>query len=412
MEELEASKVLIVEGVEEDPRADARAQRLLTGIKTDTVVRVGDEELAAVVREELANRPRHGMDAEIRPIVVLNRFRLDDPEDERHRRIEAFPELNHSKFNGYGGFEWRPSGSPGWRLKTGLVCQPAWQLHTIVGCHYRCAYCNLGWFVNVMMNMEDFVERLDGYLERCPDQTLFQYDNHTDTVCFEPEHGGSKLLIDYFAHKAGKALELYVGKSADVDFMLDYDHRGHTVCCWSLSGRTQSLRFEAPTAPMEARIEAMRKCQEAGYPVRVRFSPIIPVRNWREENREMIRLLFACVRPDLVTIETIRFLDYEAMEREFDLSLLDPEFVGAMRDARGLPYAQGCEVPDEFRKEVYRFVFQELDAVGCEAPVAFCREKRTLWDHFAETFARWGQGPDGYVCNCGPRSAPATVAAH
>lgn len=120
----------------------------------------------------------------------------------------------------------------------------------------------------------------------------------------------------------------------------------------------------------------------------------------------MLRLLFDAVRPDVVTIETIRFLDYDAMEREFDLSVLDAEFVAAVREARGLPYAQGCEVPDEFRKEVYQFIFDELDAVGCEAPVAFCREKRTLWEHFAETFARWGQHPDDYVCNCGPRSAP------
>jgi spore photoproduct lyase len=351
------------------------------------------------------------MRADFEPIVVLNRFRFDDGEEERKRRIAAYPELNQLKLNGYGGFDWRDSGSPAWRARTGLVCQPAWQLHTIVGCHFRCAYCSLGWLVNVMMNVEEFVERLDAELERRPEQTLFQYDNWTDTVCFEPEHGGARLLIGTFAARPGKALELYVGKSDHVDFLLDYDHRGHTVCCWSLAGRTQSVEIEWRSAPMEARIAAMRKCQEAGYPVRVRFSPIIPVRGWRDENREMIDLLFQAVEPDIVTIETIRFLDHDQMAESFNLGLLDPDFVAAMEAAPRKPDAQGCQVPDAWRSLVYEFVFEEVGRRSPDTPIAFCREKRALWDEFAEPLSRWGQRPDDYICNCGPFSHPATVEA-
>lgn len=162
---------------------------------------------------------------------------------------------------------------------------------------------------------------------------------------------------------------------------------------------------------MEARIESIRKCQRAGYPVRVRFSPIIPVKNWREENREMIKLLFGSVKPDVVTIETIRYTDYKAMCRIFDMSLLDDEFVEVMRAAMGRPHAGGCEVPDEYRKMVYRFIISELERVSPQTTYAFCREKRELWEHFAADFARHGQHPDDYVCNCGPYSAPRTVGA-
>ncbi|NQT52312.1 hypothetical protein HQ576_09695 [bacterium] len=408
---IEASKLVIVDGVEDDPLMRARAERLRTGIQADEVLHVGDEGLAELMRTDLAHRPLHGMRADFRPVVIFNRFRFDDTDAERARRAEQFPELNTLKLNGYGGFDWRDSGSAAWRQASGLVCTPAWQLHTIVGCHFRCAYCNLSHFLNVMMNMEEFVGRLDGWLERCPQQTLFQYDNYTDAVCFEPEHGGSKLLIDYFARQPGKALELYVGKSDHVDFLLDLDHRGHTVCCWSLSGATQSREFEHRSAPMEARIEAMRKCQEAGYPVRVRFSPIVPVGNWRDENRAMIEQLFAQVQPDLVTVETIRFLTYDAMAQCFDLDRLDPEFVRVMKDAGGQKEAQGCEVPAAYRIAVYDFIFAELDRVSPATQVAFCRERRAVWDHYADFFRRHGQHPDRYVCNCGPYSHPATVEA-
>jgi len=406
---LNAAKLLTVEGVADDPRMSARAERLRTGIRATDVRTVGDEELRAIVAAEFASRPLHGMRHDFPPVVILNRFRFGDGEAERARRIAAFPELDQLKLNGYGGFDWRDSGTAAWRQKTGLVCQPAWQLHTIAGCPFRCAYCSLGWVVNLMLNVEDFVARLDGWLTQCPDQTLFQYDNWTDTVCFEPEYGGARLLIGYFAQKPGKALELYVGKSDHVDFLLDYGHRGQTVCCWSLGGRTQSVEFEWRAAPMAARIEAMRKCQNAGYPVRVRLSPIIPVRGWRDENREMIDLLFRTVQPDLVTIETLRFLNYEAMARSFDLSLLDEDFVAAMRGFSGQPCASGCEVPDEFRERVYEFILAEVERVSPATPVAFCREKRTLWEVFADSFSRHSQYPDAYVCNCGPFSAPATL---
>jgi len=410
---LEARKILLTEGVENDRLAAERAKRLMKGIRTERIERVNDEQLHQIVEEEiLPTRANHGMHADIKPIVIFNRFRYELTEEQIAETKQRFPSLFRiplMKVGEHAGFEWRDSGSREYRQRTGLVCQPAWQLHTIVGCHFRCAYCNLGWYVSIMLNMEAFVSRLDEFIHRCPQQTLFQYDNYTDTVCFEPEYGGARLLIEYFARKPGKALELYVGKSDHVDFLLDLDHRRHTVCCWSLSGRTQSREFEWRAATMEERIEAMRKCQEAGYPVRVRFSPIIPVKNWREENREMINLLFSKVKPDVVTIETIRFLNYEAMCKYFDLSLLDGEFVEVMKNAPRLKHPHGCEVPDDYRKMVYRFIISEIERISPDTPYAFCREKRTVWDYFGDDFARHNQHPDRYICNCGPTSAPATV---
>jgi hypothetical protein len=134
-----ASKLLIVEGVEDEPRMRARAERLRAGVLTDDARRVGDAELAAIVKAELTCLPHHGMRGDFKPLVVFNRFRFDDDAAEQRRRAEAFPDLSRNKFNGYGGFDWRDSGSEKFREKTGLVCQPAWQLHTIVGCHFRCA---------------------------------------------------------------------------------------------------------------------------------------------------------------------------------------------------------------------------------------------------------------------------------
>lgn len=408
MEPLKAERVLIVEGVMDDPRAAARAERLLTGLRPEIVEHVDDARLCAVMGDpEIVGTGRHGMYREIDPVVIFNRERLDESEEQLAARVEANPCLKRGALAGHGGFYWRDSGSAKHRAATGWVCTPAWQLHTIVGCHYRCAYCSLGHYVNLLMNMEEFVEALPALIdEHAPGQTLFQYDNGTDTVSFEPEYGGSKLLIDFFARRPRQFLELYVGKSANVDFMLNYDHRGHTVCCWSLAPRTQASEIEWRAAGMEERIEAARKCEQAGYHVRHRFSPIVPVRDWRGEIREMIELLFAACHPDVITFETLRYVNYEQLMTQFDPEMLDPEFLALMKRDSRAKVQSGEEIPVEFRREIYRFVIDELERVSPQTPYAFCRELRATWDCFAADLARHDQHPDRYVCNCGSYSAP------
>ena len=410
MEPLKAAKIRIVEGVDDDPRVADRARKLVEAIKCDDVATVDDAGLNELAGEIIASpRPRHGMSGEIEPVVILNLARFGESDEERERRQEQFPDVFKlgGLFSGKSGFTWRASGTPEHREKTGWVCQPAWQIHSIWGCHYRCSYCSLGHFINLMMNLEEYVGTLDDEIAtHAPDQTLFQYDNGTDVPAFEPEYGGSKLMIEYFAGRPDQFLELYVGKSANVDFLLDLEHRGHTVCCWSLAGETQSRYFERVAASMTERIEASRKCQEAGYHVRHRFSPFIPVRNWREECTEMIEALFADVKPDVITFESIRYLDYVGITRDFDPDLLDPEFVAAMEAVAGVNVQSGEEVPMDYRRMMYRYIIDELERVSPETPYAFCREMRSTWDYFADDFARHGQGPDHYVCNCAAYSAP------
>jgi hypothetical protein len=145
--------------------------------------------------------------------------------------------------------------------------------------------------------------------------------------------------------------------------------------------------------------------------VRVRLSPMIPVRGWRAEYREMLRLLFSRVRPDVVTMEPIRYLHHSDLQEKLDLSLLDEEFLEAMRAAEGEPHAPGCEVPDSYRAAMYDYVWSIIEKEGPSTPVAFCREKRTLWETFGERMARHGQNPDLFFCNCGPYCAPAAALA-
>ncbi len=62
---------------------------------------------------------------------------------------------------------------------------------------------------------------------------------------------------------------------------------------WTVATDTQCSDIERGTPSLDERLEAMRKCQQAGYVVRAGFSPIIPHVGWREEgNRQMARELY------------------------------------------------------------------------------------------------------------------------
>lgn len=393
-----------------DARSLARIERLLPFIHcaAEPVV-LDDAGLNQLLREEQPRWHRHGLRAaQVEPVVIFNQFLYQHPAAERERRRAAFPELfkggGPAQYGGYGGFDWRPSGSAEHRRQTGQVCQPAYALHSFWGCHFRCLYCNLGHIAHLYVNLEDWVEEIEKSFAKpvlSPSQSLFQWDNGSDIVCWEPEYGGTRLLIDLFARQPGKYLELYVGKSDVVDFLLGYDHRGHTTCCWSLSHETQARVVEPRTASMEARLLAARKCQEAGYPVRIRFSPMVPTTGWEQDTRHMVQRLFAEIRPEVITIEPLRFYTYKQLCADFAPGVIDPEFMAAMQSQ---PEA-AQQFPDELIKRMYRVVFEEVLRLSPQTPVAFCREKRVIWDAFRDELQRNGQDPDNYVCNCGPVSA-------
>ncbi len=413
-----ARGVYIKQEAAEDPRSMARIQRMLPFISGNAEpVVLDDAGLCALLRRERGHWSRHGRRAEsIEPVVIFNQFLYGHSPEERARRRKLYPELfeggGPAHYAGYGGFDWRPSGDPTYRRTTGRVCQPAYALHSFWGCHFRCAYCNLGHVAHIYVNVEDWLEHIAEGLQNlvhCPNQKLFQWDNGTDVVCWEPEYGATKMLIEFFARQPGKFLELYVGKSDFVEFMLDFDHRGHTVCCWSLSHEVQARELEKRTASMEARLRAARRCQEAGYPVRIRFSPMAPTVGWEESIRRMIRRMFEEIRPEILTIEPLRFYDYAELCEDFEPGILDPEFLDAMKAAGPRPGRSHLDkqFPDSLIRRMYRLVFDEVERISPETPIAFCREKRANWDFFRRELARTGQAPDRYLCNCGPFSVPA-----
>ncbi len=283
------------------------------------------------------------------------------------------------------------------------VCRPAWRIHMASGCPHRCAYCGFGHLLPCMVNVEEYVEALDGIVRAHPWQQVYLYEDDAEALALEPELGAMAALTEYFAGRPDEYLLVH-SKSANVDHLLDLDHRGHTIMLWSLTSHTVSRVFEAKSGTTEERIEAARQCQAAGMPVRFKYKPIVPIRDWRDECREMIRLTFEQTRPDVISLFTLAWMTFEEMAGCFGLSKLDPVYVRAAeesvdetKDTMTKPF------PHWVRAEIYDFFVTEIRRWDQEVPVSLSTETWEMWQEFGE---RLGQRPDNYMCGCGPQAVP------
>ncbi len=63
----------------------------------------------------------------------------------------------------------------------------------------------------------------------------------------------------------------------------------------SVNAREVARNFEGGTASVSRRLAALRKMACAGYPVGLTIAPIMPLTDWREEYRELLRSAAAAV---------------------------------------------------------------------------------------------------------------------
>ena len=407
--------VYIHQRVLDSPQCVARMERMLPHIASAQAPRVVDDaELAAISREgnwigEVSSKKRLGFhERSGDPTIVFNRFRWCDA-DTMEGLKKSYPDLRSIYLLGDGAFTFS-NGRATLETQHG-VCQDAHILHSAWGCLHRCDYCNVGSVFNIMLDIEEMIEHLDALVQANPQQQLYKYDNHTDIPTLEPEYGALKLLVDYFARQSDRYLLIYT-KSHNLAYLADYDHRGHTIVCWTLSCEQVSREIEKQTPSMQQRIDSMVLCQAAGYSVRARLSPIIPVRGWREQNAEMLEAYLTAVTPDVVTLDMFKHVEPRDVRDTFDVSIWDPEFAETVDRYAGLPFEQrpfdvipnGKQMfPHTMRADVYRFFAAHIARLSPSTRTALCGETPEMWQ---ELHTELGMTPEDYVCACGPNSVP------
>jgi DNA repair photolyase len=175
-----------------------------------------------------------------------------------------------------------------------------WYFSTHSNCFYGCRYCYLSgaksiWFspaVRVHVNLGEILEQVHGVAMGQRKQTSFYIGRLQDALNLDPLIGYSTALVPFFAqHRYARLIML--SKAAAIENLLRLDHKGRTTLCWSLIPPRIAERLETNVPDVESRIRAMKRCAEAGYPIRARIQPVFPRDEWRKEYEEFVENLVA-----------------------------------------------------------------------------------------------------------------------
>ena len=292
--------------------------------------------------------------------------------------------------------------------RNNTVCWPTYNFGTVSGCSHGCLYCGSGrggTFLAIALNLEEYMENVVGpVIEANPWNRVFRMIlSGADLITLEPEYG----LHDLFTRKLAEYKDRwghFHTNSPNVEWMADLPHRDRLVGVWSVTCEAVARDIEPGTGRAIERIEAARKCQEMGIPVRYKFKPIVPVKDWREEYARMIEQALTRTKPESVGFCLYMWNSVDSLLEAIDVGLLDAGYVQAARDAAGeMAGKRQAPFPHAVRKEVYQFFIGEARRWDKDVLLYISTESREMWDELKDEL---GQDPRTYVCGCSSVAAP------
>jgi len=274
----------------------------------------------------------------------------------------------------------------------GVVCPHFFVLAHANGCPYSCDYCYLQLTLRyvkeptVFSNRADLLRDVRKFLER-EKPSVLTAGELSDALAFDHATNLTRDLGPLFAAQDRHKL-LLLTKSTNVGNLLALDDHRNTIASFTLNASEVSARFERGAPPPFERIAAAAKCQAAGYDVRLRIDPVLPIDGWKQHYEQLIeeikrQLDITGMRFTLGSIRYFRSLPHLAKRRG--------------RDATVFEFASSCEGDDkrmrmapERRVEIYEWFREKIPAA---ASVALCKETKELWQ-------KLGWDHKNPKCNC------------
>lgn len=262
------------------------------------------------------------------------------------------------------------------------ICCGYYVINALTNCPMDCSYCVLQGYLNnpfltLYSNWEDLLEEIEDYLSlRQNPLCRLGTGELSDSLALETLFPISRHLISYFAERKKGILELKT-KSSNVDSLLDLNHQGRTIVSWSLTPLQMIEEEERGTVSLEERMEAAKRCQEAGYALGFHFDPMIDYEGWEKGYEQLVGFLFRRVDPKRVTWISLGGFRYPAplkgiAEERFPRTRI---FLGELFPGRDGKFRYLRKI----RVEMYRKMVEWLRQASPDLFVYLCMESREVW---------------------------------
>ena len=417
MYKLTPVKTYVLDRVLEEPQCVSRMEGILKAIgrSSEDLVCITEENLSEVVSEletlwPPTALPSGSVESFMRPIVFTT-MDLDYRRRDLEPLIRTCPSATSAEVvrKIYGHMTTAVDQHPHHLDQVhNCVCWPTFNFGTIAGCPHGCLYCGTGRagkFLTVTLNLEEYMEKVvKPVIEANPWNKVFRMIlSGADLIAFEPEYGLHKLFAETLAEHADRWGHIHTA-SANVEWLADIPHRDRLVGVWSVPCEAVARDIEPGTGKAIDRIEAARVCQDLGIPVRYKFKPVIPVKNWREEYAWIIEQALKRTKPESIGFCLYIWNTYDSLTSTIDPDLIDPQCLKAALEARDQMKGQrNGPFPHETRKEIYQHLIREARRWDKEVLLYISTETREMWDELKDEL---GQDPLNYICGCSSVAVP------
>jgi len=171
----------------------------------------------------------------------------------------------------------------------------------MMNCLYDCRYCFLqGMYRSanyvVFVNYEDFSSEIRRIAEEQKEKTVYFFSGYDcDSLALEPVTGFIDFMLPVFESLPNAYLELRT-KSTQIRNLLDRPVLENCIVAFSLSPKNIVGALEDKTPSLEKRIEALVKLQRKGWPIGLRFDPVIYFDSYKDSYRDFFQSVFSALQ--------------------------------------------------------------------------------------------------------------------
>ena len=276
------------------------------------------------------------------------------------------------------------------KKKTDIICPHFLELKWAYGCPYDCAWCYLkGTFrfrpegkSPVVKPYDKIRLHVERFLSEVKEPEILNTGEIADSLMNEhTSFPFTKFIIPIF-EKQNLHKVLFLTKSSNVKNLLEIDSYKQAIVSFSLNAIPVAEKWEKAPHVLK-RIDAAKKVYDAGYEVRIRIDPMVPIENWRKYYLELLDIIFDNLTPERITLGSLRGLQSTIN------GCLDRSWVHYLKESSN--WGRKIDFPTRYR--MYSTIIQGLKIKYDFHKIALCKETVQMWSALGMDYRK-------IRCNC------------
>lgn len=248
----------------------------------------------------------------------------------------------------------------------GIGAQHNYYFSHMLNCLYDCRYCFLqGMYQSanyvLFVNFEDYLQDIQSINKQHDGEMVHFFSGYDcDSLAFEPVTGFAEQFVSFFEQLPNAWLELRT-KSTQIRGLLKQQVNSRCVVAFSLAPEKISAQVEDKAPPLARRLDAMIKLQQQGWPLGLRFDPLIYQQDYQRLYSELFAEVFAAIKPE--ALHSVSLGVFRLPEKYFKkIHRLYPQeklFASPLRTEQGMTSYQAdleCEMVDFCTRELMNYI--------------------------------------------------------